>query len=139
VYHNTFFDNDMLLVANESSGTLENNIVFGGEVRANRGVAWEADRNVWTHMSAEVPYGFLGNNDLWLSDPRLGPNLYPFVDSPVIDSGTDLGLNDDYCGRLRMDGRPDVGAHEYLGETLMLSPCENVYEVPFPAAPNVSR
>ncbi len=139
VYHNTFYDNDVALIGNDSRGTFKNNIVFGGEVRANEGALWEANHNAWSHISAKVPYAFWGNDDLWISDPRLGADLYPLADSPVIDSGQDLGLSDDYCRRLRADGYPDVGAQEYLGDPQMLRTCENRYRVQVPSVPNVGR
>jgi hypothetical protein len=108
-------------------------------VRANEGALWEANHNAWSHISAKVPYAFWGNDDLWISDPRLGADLYPLADSPVIDSGQDLGLSDDYCRRLRADGYPDVGAQEYLGDPQMLRTCENRYRVQVPSVPNVGR
>jgi hypothetical protein len=139
VHNNTFYDNDIVLISGDMSGEFKNNIVFGGEIRRNSGTIWEADHNAWSRLASNVPWILLGGHDLWIGDPMLGPNLYPLPESPVIDAGQDLGLIDDYCGRLRIDGSTDMGAFEFFGDSEALGLCESRFNTDAPLEPFETR
>jgi hypothetical protein len=117
VYHNTFYDNEIYLRSYGSMhGTFKNNVIIGGRAGTDHDSAWEADYNAWVEVEGEIPPLLQGGHDLWARDPVLDLNLIPLPGSPLIDTGLDVGVPDDFTGDPRLDGSPDLGALEYRGK-----------------------
>jgi len=115
LYHNTFYNNYRIMTSdNVSGGVFKNNILVGDEkwIR-HQNSTWEADYNSWSQITTTVPDGLQGAHDLWIDDPALGTDLRPLPHSPLIDTGTGVGVLDDFDDNLRADAFPDLGAFEF--------------------------
>ncbi len=115
VYQNTFYDNDIYLRSYHTNNiSFKNNIIIGGEsgVSSTNNVAWEADYNAWSHIEGARPEPLRGEHDLFEVDLRLADDLVPLPNSPVLNYGQNLGVINDFEGKSRADGRPDLGAFE---------------------------
>lgn len=108
VLHNTLYDTgggiDVRFAA--SSVTLIGNLL-PGRIRDRDGGRSVRDRNREGVNAAQWA--------AWFRDPA-GLDLRPRAGAEIVDGGGVLaGLVDDYCGSVRSDGRPDLGAVE-LGD-----------------------
>jgi hypothetical protein len=118
VYHNTFFDNDGYLSSwNTTSGQFRNNVIFKGSGSvSSSNSTWQGDYNAWSQLSGSVPSSLRGSHDLSVSNLMLDADLRPEPGSPVINTGQDLGVLDDFDGNSRTDGQPDLGAFECIDQ-----------------------
>ena len=115
VLHNTFYNNDYFLTGQEvMNGEFKNNFIWGGGSHLlEDSLDWDADFNAWGEVNP-LPSGLLlGENDIEVEDPRLNQDLSLTADSPLRDSGTLIGVEDDFLDRPRIDQMPDIGAFEY--------------------------
>lgn len=105
IEHNTLITNtgiDVRFAA--STATIRNNLV-SGQIR---------DRDGGTSTSVANLTGLaLGTYDLWFEDPA-ALDLALTDGSAFVDQGVAIGADvPDFCGHLRRDGAPDLGAIEY--------------------------
>jgi hypothetical protein len=119
VYHNTFTVNQRYLVTADAAGCVfKNNIVVGGRAQVDgQNVEWEADHNAWSHTSDPVPAILQGQHDVIADDLKLDQGFRPQPDSPVVGSGEDVGVTNDFAGSLRTSP-PDLGALEHISDRL---------------------
>lgn len=130
VYHNTFYDNDFTIKSGDMNGEFYNNVIVGGQLIAYPTSDWEANHNAWVEIAGNVPQTLLGAHDFTISENSvLDSNLHPLSKSPLINAGLQVGVNEDFAGRPRSDGMPDLGAFEGGGFHIFL-PFMNSYLEP---------
>lgn len=114
VYHNTFVNNNIYLISNNTLRSIfKNNIVIGGWANVQLSNAdWEADYNAWSQITGPLPVVLKGTNDLNVEDLGLDENLRPISGSPVIGEGKYVGVSDDFNSESR-GNHPDIGAIEH--------------------------
>lgn len=114
IYHNTLVNNEYYLrSAFVSRGELKNNVIIGGKDSLQNGtLEWSADYNAWSQLTHPRPEILRGPHDLSGEDLGLDQDLRPTVDSPLVNSGFDVGVTEDFDGLNRYPP-PDIGAQEY--------------------------
>lgn len=114
VYHNTFYDNSIAFRSYEvKASSFKNNAVSGGKIVINTTNAeWEADYNAWSDIAGSLPQTLKGLHDLYPADLSLDVEMQPLNQSPLLDSGQNVGVITDFAGKFRDDGTPDLGAFE---------------------------
>jgi hypothetical protein len=127
-YHNTIVGNKVgiafFTVQNLKNNLIMNNIsAFNSQAQIdNRTIPKEnqnqIDFNDWFGVGDDQ--GLDGDNTLKI-DPGFmdwtGNDFRLLPDSLVINMGTAVGVSDDFAGNLRVDGKPDMGAYEYVGSS----------------------
>jgi parallel beta-helix repeat protein len=108
IYNNTVFNTtgiDVRFVA--TTADLRNNILSGSIRNRDGGTSTEG---------ANLEGITLTQWNAWFSDPD-GADFGLIDGSQIVDLGQVLAqVTDDYCGNLRNDGAPDLGAVEYDGD-----------------------
>jgi len=113
--HNTIADNGQsgIWVRNYANLTLTNNLLSGhangiSQSNSSNGTI-SANTNLFWNTSDPI----VGINPIQ-KDPLLTPNFHLSSNSPAINAGIDAGVAVDIDGNPRNEGRPDIGAYEFL-------------------------
>lgn len=119
VYHNTFHNNPTAFRSYEvNTSSFKNNVISGGNILINTSnVEWEADYNAWSDIAGTIPQPLKGLHDLYAADLSLDVEMQPLSQSPLLDSGQNVGVITDFAGKFRDDGSPDLGAFERIGNS----------------------
>ena len=95
---------------------------------------WNADHNAWSGVEY-IPSALRGGHDIHTKDLQLDDDLHPLPGSVLVNAGQEVGVSEDFEGKHRSDGHPDIGAFEYtrvyLGLRILLPIVSaNAYQLP---------
>lgn len=110
VHHNTLYNNTGIDVRFPASSVDLRNNLLNGQIR-NRDGGQSAEGSNLEGVS-------LAQMQAWFADPANAD--FTLLDgSALVDLGESVAaLNNDFCGNVRDDGLPDIGAVEYDGDGL---------------------
>lgn len=122
VYHNTFYQNDVTLRSYQvTGGSFKNNIIYKGEIAVNTdNTDWDAAANAWSNIKGSLPKQLKSGDTIYPDNLQLNDDLSLSANSPGQNQGRLVGVEDDYEGKPRNDGSPDLGAFEFGG--LLVTP-----------------